>query len=86
MTVYFYLDYSHTEEAAKDENGHVKTDDAYVRENEYQPVFVMRWYMLTPLGAIPEKAQLKDNEDAADPIYWKFLGYSEYTSFTSSNL
>lgn len=77
MTVYFYLDSSHTEDPSKDENGYIKTDDAYVRENDYQPVYIMKWAMLTPLGKIPERAELKD-ENAADPLYWKFLGYSEY--------
>lgn len=79
MTVYFYLDASHSEDPAKDANGSVKTDEEYVRENVYQPVYVMKWYMLTPLGEIPEKAKLED-KDAADPLYWKFIGYSEYPS------
>lgn len=79
MTVYFYLDASHSEDPKKDEDGSVITDENYVRENAYQPVYVMKWYMLTPLGDIPEKAKLSD-EDASDPIYWKFLGYSEYPS------
>ena len=77
MTVYFYLDSSHTEDPVKDANGSVKTDENYVRENEYQPVYVMKWYMLYPLGEIPKEAKLED-KDAADPLYWKFLGYSEY--------
>ena len=62
MTVYFYLDSSHTEDPSKDENGYIKTDDAYVRENEYQPVYIMKWAMLTPLGKIPEKAKLEDKD------------------------
>ena len=86
MTVYFYLDYSHSEEAPKDANGHILTDDAYVRQNEYQPVYVMKWYMLAPLEKIPERAILKDNEHAADPIYWKFLGYSQYPSCMDESL
>lgn len=57
MTVYFYLDYSHSDE----------------------PLYKMRWYMLKPLGTCPEQAVLTD-ADAADPLYGKFLGYSEYSS------
>ena len=86
MTVYFYLDSAHSEEAPKDAEGHILTDDAYVRQNEYQPVYVMKWYMLAPLEKIPEKAMLKDNVDAADPIYWKFLGYSQYPSCMDESL
>ena len=85
MTVYFYLDYAHSEEPPKDENKHVKTDDEYVRENEYQPVFVMKWYMLAPLEKIPERAKLED-KDAPDPLYWKFLGYSQYPSCMDESL
>ena len=55
MTVYFYLDYSHSDE----------------------PLYEMRWYMLAPLEKIPDEAKLED-KDAPDPLYWKFLGYSEY--------
>ena len=74
MTVYFYLDYSHSEQPKE-----IKTDDEYVQANDYEPVFIMKWYMLKPLGECPEKAQLTD-ADAADPLYGKFLGYSEYPS------
>lgn len=74
MTVYFFLDYSHSEQPSTD-----KTDDEYVQANANEPVFVMRWYMLTPLGECPEKAKLTD-ANAADPRYGKFLGYSEYPS------
>ena len=75
MTVYFYLDFAHSEQPT----GEVKTDDDYVRNNVYEPVFVMKWYMLKPLGECPAKALLTD-ADAADPLYGKFLGYSEYPS------
>ena len=74
MLVYFYLDYSHSE-APKE----VKTDEEYVQANENEPIFVMSWYMLKPLGACPERAVLT-NADAKDPLYTKFLGYSEYPS------
>ena len=57
MTVYFYLDYSHSDE----------------------PIYEMRWYMLHPLGECPAEAKLDDSK-AADPLYPKFLGYSEYSS------
>ena len=74
MTVYFYLDYSHSDEPET-----LTTDDAYVRNSINEPVFIMSWWMLKPLGACPERAVLTDN-DAADPLYGKFLGYSEYPS------
>ena len=57
MTVYFYIDYSHSDE----------------------PLYKMRWTMLKPLGTCPEQAKL-DNSKAKDPLYTKFLGYSEYPS------
>ena len=41
--------------------------------------------MLLPLGEIPEEAKLAD-KDAADPLYGKFLGYSEYSSSIGENL
>ncbi len=46
-----------------------------------EPIAHMRWYMLVPLKEenIPEAARLTD-ADAADPLYSKFLGYSEYPS------
>ena len=74
MTVYFYLDYAHSDQPKE-----VKTDDEYVRNDVRQPVYVMKWYMLKPLGECPAKAKLTD-ADAADPLYGKFLGYSEYPS------
>ena len=74
MTVYFYLDYAHSEQPKE-----VKTDDEYVRNDVREPVYVMKWYMLKPLGECPTKAKLTD-ADAADPLYGKFLGYSEYPS------
>ena len=74
MTVYFYLDYSHSEQPSTD-----KTDDEYVQANANEPVYVMKWYMLKPLGECPAQAQLT-SANAADPLYTKFLGYSEYPS------
>ena len=41
--------------------------------------------MLKPLGEIPEKAKLTD-ANAADPLYNKFLGYSEYSSSIGDNI
>ena len=64
MHVYFYLDYSHSDE----------------------PIYEMKWYMLAPLEKMPEDAKLNDNEDAPDPLYWKFLGYSEYPSCLDESL
>ena len=43
------------------------------------PIHTMRWYMLLPLKECPEEAKLTD-ADAKDPLYGKFLGYSEYSS------
>ena len=65
MTVYFYYDYSHSDE----------------------PICTMRWYMLVPIEEknIPEAARLED-KDAQDPLYWKFLGYSEYPSALDESL
>ena len=65
MTVYFYYDYSHSDE----------------------PICSMRWYMLVPIEEknIPEQARLED-KDAQDPLYWKFLGYSEYPSALDESL
>ena len=81
MTINFYLDYSHTDQPKE-----VKTDDEYVRHNAYEPVYVMRWYMLKPLGSCPAKAVLTD-ADAPDPtLYGKFLGYSEYPSAMDESL
>ena len=80
MTIYFYLDYSHSELPSTD-----KTDEEYVQVNANEPVYVMRWYMLKPLGECPAKAMLT-SANAADPLYTKFLGYSEYPSSIGSNL
>ena len=44
-----------------------------------EPIYSMRWYMLVPLKECPQEAILKET-DAADPLYSKFLGYSEYPS------
>ena len=50
-----------------------------------EPIYHMRWYMLKPLGECPADAILKDS-DAADPLYGKFLGYSEYPSAIDESL
>ena len=63
MHVYFYLDYSHSDE----------------------PIYTMKWYMLVPLEECPEEAKLTD-ADAADPLYPKFLGYSEFSSSVDDSL
>ena len=57
MTVYFYLNYSNSDQA----------------------IYQMRWMMLKPLGTCPEQAKLT-SANAPDPLYPKFLGYSEYPS------
>ena len=42
-----------------------------------EPLYEMKWYLLEPLGKCPNEAVLTD-KDAPDPLYPKFLGYSEY--------
>lgn len=64
-------------EEEKEENMTVNFYLDYSHSDE--PIYSMRWYMLTPLEKCPEEAVLKDS-DAADPLYSKFLGYSEYPS------
>lgn len=44
-----------------------------------EPLFSMEWYLLEPLGECPKEALLTD-ANAPDPLYPKFLGYSEYSS------
>ena len=65
MMVYFYLDYSHSEESER--------------------IYSLSWYMLTPIGECPEEAKLT-NADAPDPLYPKFLGYSQYPSCMDETL
>lgn len=50
-----------------------------------EPLYTMRWFMLKPLEKIPDEAKLTDAK-AADPLYNKFLGYSEYSSSIGENL
>lgn len=50
-----------------------------------KPFYSMDWYSLKPLGACPEQAVLKDS-DVPDPLYPKFLGYSEYPSAIDESL
>ncbi len=72
MTVYFYIDYSHSEDSTND----IKNEDGTVTEvPEY--IYKLSWKMLTPLGSCPKEAELTD-EDAKDPLYPRFLGYSMY--------
>lgn len=65
MTVYFFLDYSHSEEGDE--------------------IFELEWKQLTPLGECPEEALLTD-ENAPDPLYPHFIGYSEYPSCMDETL
>ena len=44
-----------------------------------EPIYHMRWYREVPLGECPKEAVLTD-EDAADPVYGKFIGYSQFSS------
>ena len=50
-----------------------------------EPLYSMRWYMLLPLKECPKEAVLTD-ADAKDPLYGKFLGYSEYSSAIDESL
>ncbi len=47
--------------------------------NSDTPIYTMEWWSLKALGECPEEAILTD-ADAPDPLYPKFLGYSEYPS------
>ena len=47
--------------------------------NSDEPLYVMDWYSLVPLGTCPDQAKLTDAQ-APDPLYPVFLGYSEYPS------
>ena len=79
MTINFYLDYSHSANANKEyENMPDKNASAS------EPIYSMRWYMLKPLGECPEQARLTD-ANAPDPLYGKFLGYSEYPSLLDNS-
>lgn len=51
----------------------------YSHSEENEVIYTMRWYMLKPLGSIPEGAILTD-ANAQDELYPHFLGYSEYSS------
>ena len=66
------------------EDPEIKEDDMTVNfyldyTHSDEPLFSMRWYMLEPLGECPEQANLDDSK-APDPLYPKFLGYSEFSS------
>ncbi len=43
------------------------------------PILKYKWYLNEPLGSCPEEAILTD-ADAPDPLYPKFLGYSQHSS------
>ena len=47
--------------------------------NSEEPIYSMEWWSLKPLGECPQEAVLT-SADAPDPLYPKFLGYSEYPS------
>ena len=44
-----------------------------------EPLYTMKWYQGKPLGFCPEECKLTD-EDATDPAFPHFLGWSEYSS------
>ena len=80
MTVNFFLDYSHSDLVKGGES-----DAQLELDKDYRPVYTMRWYMLVPLGSCPAEALLTD-VNAADPLYPKFLGYSEYPTSIDDSL
>ena len=53
--------------------------------NSDEPLFEMDWWSLRPLKECPEEAKLTD-ADAPDPLYPKFLGYSEYPTCIDESL
>ena len=80
MTVNFFLDYSHS-----DLHKETETEGQHELDKQYEPIYTMRWYMLVPLGECPAEAILTDAK-AADPLYPKFLGYSEYPTSLDDSL
>lgn len=57
--------------------GNMTVNFYYDYSHSDEPFYSMRWYMLKPLGECPKDAVLTAS-DAKDPLYGKFLGYSEY--------
>ncbi len=53
--------------------------------NSEEEIYMMKWYIGVPLGTCPEEAELSD-EDASDPLYPNFLGYSRYSSSNDDSL
>lgn len=43
------------------------------------PLYEMEWYSNTPLGECPVPCRLT-SADASDPLFSKFLGWSQYSS------
>ena len=77
LTVYFFLDFSHTE-VDEDEEGNKK-------ENPGNYIYKMDWWALKPLGECPQEAILNDSM-AADPHFGHFIGYSKYSSALDESL
>ena len=50
-----------------------------------EELFKMKWYIGVPLGECPVEAMLTD-EDASDPLFPHFLGYSRYSSSNDDSL
>lgn len=50
-----------------------------------KPFYSMRWYTLKEIGEVPLEAVLTD-QDAPDPLYPHFIGYSEYPSAIDESL
>ena len=44
------------------------------------PLYTMRWYRGKPLGKMPDEIKDIDSDDAADPLFPIFLGWSSHTS------
>ena len=73
LTVYFFLDYSHSEVYEDAETG------ALLPGHPTNAIYKMEWYALEPLGKMPEEATITDSM-AADPHFNHFIGYSRYST------
>lgn len=81
LTVYFFLDFSHSEVFEDPETEELLPRDKYPTNAIYK----MQWYALEPLKEMPAEAALTDSM-AADPQYPHFIGYSRYSSCLDESL
>ena len=78
LTVYFFLDFSHSE-VDEDEEGNKNPN------NPGNYIYKMDWWALKPLGEMPAEAAITDSM-AADPHFGHFIGYSKYSSALDESL